>query len=142
MIQETSKFWFLKLLLSVAFIAIPLAPCSCAAHDAQTEQASTNSPHSCCDENKERTSNQSESRDCDNCLGCISNSGCSVDIEIAQVVQGSIEIDVKPAIISSIVVSHFAVGSEWQLLPPERDPPAHKAISASSLSSILQRWLI
>lgn len=138
-----SKFYKLilpRLLVCLTFISLTLSPCNCFAEEKSPEKNSSKA-HACCDEAKsDKTNNQTDG--CDNCTGCEISSSCSSDSVFTKTSTNSLESNNK--IVIKVLAYDWLpiIEAELSNINHTTGPPGPIALSSSTRSSLLQRWLI
>jgi len=135
-----SKSWFVNLLSCIALFAFMASPCDCFAKESDTAQNTKENSHACCD--KDTSNSSKQDNECDDCNGCIISSCCSSQIEQLEVVQNFLQYGTEHSAKTLVAIWPSNIIDIPTTIVSSIDPPGFRVASSTTLSIILQRWLI
>ncbi len=133
-----SKHWLTSLLSCITLLAFTISPCNCFAEETSIE--STN-PHDCCNEDK--SSNNSQHDQCDECSGCLISSKCSSLVGVEKTSQNTWQVNAENStklLLTTILLPTLTI--QTNTIAPSAGPPNFRITSSATLPTILHRWLI
>ena len=140
MVRRVSKSWFVNLLSAFVLLAFTLSPCNCFAEETDTTHNTNKNSHPCCDDEKSNSDKQHDG--CDNCDGCITSSSCYSDFGQKDAVQNLSQFNVEHSAKLLIAVWLPSVVESTNRIISSIGPPGFRVTSSTTLSTLLQRWLI
>lgn len=141
--RHLKTYGFFPILCCLALLTTTIFPCNCSATEPSTANEKKKEAHSCCDENKGKSSDNRSHGDCDNCSGCMTNASCESKV-LTLVSIKKLQSDSSPALVvktfqnllSNNVVPHGVMFTSYA------EPPGFMVVSSSTLIIFLQHWLI